>query len=263
MVKPQVGSTTSTRDVYSRRGPARLSHDPGRGNTPYPAAAAAATLGMSVYVWCVWCRSYWLTGGGRSRSRVCAASHGMAHELCCMSPHRTRHRFVWIQSSGVFVPVVRGGKSLLEMGRGDGDCPSFTPRLASICCCFSTAQNRHRTLRTCSSAKGKRLGMAWHGMAWRAVLFAWHVGVQILPRASPRGSWCFMPSSRHPVHLSQDSTSIWPVNQTNLHQMGPGCFLRTCPSWEPSACMSRAIPKLPSTSQKGADGGGGGGGGTI
>lgn len=187
----------------------------------------------------------------------------MAWHMSCAACRRTAHGTVWIQSSGVFVPVVRGGKSLLEMGRGDGDCPSFTPRLASICCCFSTAQNRHRTLRTCSSAKGKRLGMAWHGMAWRAVLFAWHVGVQILPRASPRGSWCFMPSSRHPVHLSQDSTSIWPVNQTNLHQMGPGCFLRACPSWEPSACMSRAIPKLPSTSQKGADGGGGGGGGTI
>lgn len=212
---------------------------------------------MSVYVWCVWCRSYWLAGGGRSRSLE-SALLPMAWHMGCAVCRRTAHGTVWIQSSGVFVPVVRSGKSLLEMGRGDGDCPSFTPRLASICCCFprrkiDTEPSEH-------AARQKEKVTSLHGMAWRAVLFAWHVGVQILPRASPRGSWCFIPSSRPPVHLSQDSTSIWPVNQTNLHQMGPGCFLRACPSWEPSACMSRAIPKLPSTSQKGADGGGGGGG---
>lgn len=158
----------------------------------------------------------WL--GGRSRSLESVSlhfpqvPHGTWAVLYVAAPH-TAPLDPIVCVCGL-LSIVRGGRKWCSRWGGEMGMPLIHPAVGICCCCFSTAQNRHRTLRTCSSAKGRakrlRLCMAWHGMAWRAVLFAWHVGGgQILPRASLRGSWCFMPSSRHPVLSGLlDSTSM-------------------------------------------------------
>lgn len=212
MVKPeQVAQPAGGTSILV--GPRPSSHDPGRGNAPYPAEAAAATLGMSV--WCVWCRLYWLAWGEISISRVCLSAfpqvpHGTWAVLYVAAPH-TAPLDPIVCVCGL-VSIVRGGRKWCSRWGGEMGMPLIHPAVGICCCCFSTAQNRHRTLRTCSSAKGRakrlRLCMAWHGMAGCLVCMArW--GGQILPRASLRGSWCFMPSSRHPVLSGLlDSTSM-------------------------------------------------------
>lgn len=173
MVEPQVGSTTSTRDVYSRRGPA-LRPPPACRMTraevtlliqqqqQLPLSACLCMCGV-----CGADHIGWLGEGDLDLSSLrCFPWHGTWAVLYVAAPHTApfgSNRLVSLCLSSVVGN--RCSRWAGEMGRGDGDCPSFTPRLASICCCFSTAQNRHRTLRTCSSAKGKRLRlcMAWHG----------------------------------------------------------------------------------------------------
>lgn len=154
----------------------------------------------------------WL--GGRSRSLQSVSLHSpkcpMAHGLCCMSPHRTRHR--WIQSSvsvGCCLSSVVGGNGAQD-GEGRWGCPSFTPRLASAAVAFQRRKIDTEPSEHAARQKEGQKGyvFAWHGMAGCLVCMArW--GGQILPRASLRGSWCFMPSSRHPVLSGLlDSTSM-------------------------------------------------------
>lgn len=120
----------------------------------------------------------WL--GGRSRSLGSVSlhfpqvPHGTWAVLYVAAPH-TAPLDPIVCVSG-FLSIVRGGRKWCSRWGGEMGMPLIHPAVGICCCCFSTAQNRHRTLRTCSSAKGRakrlRLCMAWHGMAGCLVCMA-------------------------------------------------------------------------------------------
>lgn len=139
-------------------------------------------------VWCVWCRLYWLAWEEISISRVCLSAfpqvpHGTWAVLYVAAPH-TAPLDPIVCVCGL-VSIVRGGRKWCSRWGGEMGMPLIHPAVGICCCCFATAQNRHRTLRTCSSAKGRAKRL--HGMAW-------HGGLSCLHGTLGRGKYCLVPA---------------------------------------------------------------------